>query len=82
MKIRRYKNILALLTVVFAGLGVLNIVDYDYSLPFMFLCLAGSMGMQAKERYDAGARKGIWILCATAGILVLVTVLNLAVRFL
>lgn len=50
------KAVFSALTVIFALLGVTNILDYDFSLPMMFICLGLAMLMNAKERYAKGEK--------------------------
>ena len=50
------KAVFSALTVIFALLGVTNILDYDFSLPMMFICLGLAMLMNAKEHYAKGEK--------------------------
>lgn len=75
---KNIKLLFSSLTVAFAILGLTRAVSYDVSMPIVFICMAISILITAKEYKDSGKKRdALWFLLL--GIfLMIITVYNIA----
>ncbi|MGO5443279.1 hypothetical protein ACTQXY_07100 [Faecalimonas sp. LCP19S3_D12] len=78
---RIWKAIFTVLTIIFASLGLMNIVTYDITMPIMFVFMGLTLLTNAKDCYDKGAKKDAMIFASVAIFVYAVTAYNLISRF-
>lgn len=76
-----WKAIFTVLTIIFASLGLMNIVSYDITLPIMFVFMGLALLTNAKDCYDKGVKKDAIIFAGIAIFIYAVTAYNLISRF-
>lgn len=74
---RRLRIIFSLLTMGFAAAGLMRLLSYKISLPFMFIFLGLSLLENAKECDDKGNTGGAMGFRVTSVIIFAVTIYNL-----
>lgn len=78
---RIWKAIFTVLTIIFASLGLMNIMSYDVTMPIMFVFMGLTLLTNAKDCYDKGAKKDAMIFVCVAIFVYAVTAYNLISRF-
>ena len=78
---RILKTIFTVLTIIFASLGLMNIMPYDVTMPIMFVFMGLTLLTNAKDCYDNGAKKDAMIFVGVAIFVYAVTAYNLINRF-
>lgn len=78
---RIWKAIFTVLTIIFASLGLMNIMSYDITMPIMFVFMGFTFLTNAKDCYDKGAKKDAMIFAGVAIFVYAVTAYNLISRF-
>lgn len=76
-KMRVWKMICSVLTIIFAVSGLMKLLPYDVSSPVMFVFLGLTMLVNAKECYDKGAKRDAIFFVGTAIFVYAVTAYNL-----
>lgn len=79
---RIFKIIFTSLTVIFALLGLMNIISFYITMPIMFIFMGLTLLTNAKDCYDKGAKKDAVIFAGTAIFVYAVTAYNLISKFL
>lgn len=79
---RIFKIIFTSLTVIFALLGLMNIISFYITMPIMFIFMGLTLLTNAKDCYDKGAKKDAVIFAGTAIFIYAVTSYNLISKFL
>lgn len=74
---RNIKLLFSSLTVAFAILGLTRAVSYDITMPIVFICMAISIFITAKEYKDGGKKRdALWFLLLGIFLLI-ITVYNI-----
>lgn len=76
-----WKLTFSILTIIFASLGLINIMSANIALPVMFIFLGLTFLATAKEYYDKGAKKDSLIFAGIAIFIYAFMTYNLTGRF-
>ncbi len=79
---RILKAICSIFTIGFAVLGLTGILEYDISLPVMFVCLGLTNLVTSREYYDKGDKKSAKYFLILSIFIFGVTIINLLGRIL
>lgn len=77
---KRVKNALATITIMFAMLGILGMLDYAITDPLMFFSLAALLLVRGIEYKKAGNKKGFFLMVAAVVLCCGVTIYTAFIR--
>lgn len=80
--VRIWKLIFSVLVIVFAVLGLMNIISHDISSPAMFVFMGLTLLVNAKEYYDRGAKRNALFFALVAVFAYVFTAYDLIRKFL
>ena len=74
---RIWKAIFSISTLIFGAIGLMKLLPYDISMPFMFLFMGLTLLTHAKECYDKGSKRDAVIFIGVVIFVYVITAYNL-----